>query len=187
MIYEQLIRHINIMGNGEIDFFLGAGASVGSGIPSGGDLIWYFKRKIYCDANHITPDEYKDLYLPSTRKTFQQYFDAKGNYPELNSAFEYSYYFQECFPLAIARQRFIDSQVSNKNPSLGYLCLADLIVKDRIKNNIQPSTLGLFDVIVEKIEEKNVIRVVISSGTEKPYYLRKKGRTPAWQFFPSVI
>ena len=53
-----------------------------------------------------------------------------------------------------------------------------LQIKDRIKNNIQPSTLGLFDVIVEKIEEKNVIRVVISSGTEKPYYLRKKGRTP---------
>lgn len=46
-----------------------------------------------------------------------------------------------------------------------------LQIKDRIKNNIQPSTLGLFDVIVEKIEEKNVIRVVISSGTEKPYYL----------------
>lgn len=53
-----------------------------------------------------------------------------------------------------------------------------LQIKDRIKNNIQPSTLGLFDVIVEKIEEKNVVRVVISSGTEKPYYLRKKGRTP---------
>ena len=53
-----------------------------------------------------------------------------------------------------------------------------LQIKDRIKNNIQPSTLGLFDVIVEEIEEKNVIRVVISSGTEKPYYLRKKGRTP---------
>ena len=43
---------------------------------------------------------------------------------------------------------------------------------------IQPSTLGLFDVIVETIDDKEVIKVVISSGTEKPYYLRKKGRTP---------
>ena len=51
-------------------------------------------------------------------------------------------------------------------------------IKDRIKNNIQPSTLGLFDVIVETIDDKDVIKVVISSGTEKPYYLRKKGRTP---------
>ena len=56
--------------------------------------------------------------------------------------------------------------------------LTQLQIKDRIKNNIQPSTLGLFDVIVETIDDKEVIKVVLSSGTEKPYYLRKKGRTP---------
>lgn len=56
--------------------------------------------------------------------------------------------------------------------------LTQLQIKDRIKNNIQPSTLGLFDVTVETIDNKEVIKVIISSGTEKPYYLRKKGRTP---------
>lgn len=56
--------------------------------------------------------------------------------------------------------------------------ITQLQIKDRIKNNIPPSTLGLFDVIVETIDDKEVIKVVISSGTEKPYYLRKKGRTP---------
>ncbi len=56
--------------------------------------------------------------------------------------------------------------------------LTQLQIKDRIKNNIQPSTLGLSDVVVEIIDNKEVIKVVISSGTEKPYYLRKKGRTP---------
>lgn len=53
--------------------------------------------------------------------------------------------------------------------------LTQLQIKDRIKNNIQPSTLGLFDVIMERIEDKDVIKIVISSGPEKPYYLRKKG------------
>lgn len=56
--------------------------------------------------------------------------------------------------------------------------LTQLQIKDRIKNNIQPSTLGLFDVTVKTIDNKEVIKVIISSGTEKPYYLRKKGRTP---------
>ena len=56
--------------------------------------------------------------------------------------------------------------------------LTQLQIKDRIKNNIQPSTLGLFDVTVETMDNKEVIKVIISSGTEKPYYLRKKGRTP---------
>ena len=52
--------------------------------------------------------------------------------------------------------------------------LTQLQIKDRIKNNIQPSTLGLFDLTVETIGNKEVIKVIISSGTEKPYYLRKK-------------
>ena len=56
--------------------------------------------------------------------------------------------------------------------------LTQLQIKDRIKNNIQPSTLGLFDVTVETIDNKEIIKIIISSGTEKPYYLRKKGRTP---------
>ena len=45
---EQLVRNISVMANGEVDFFLGAGASIASGIPTGGDLIWQFKRFLYC-------------------------------------------------------------------------------------------------------------------------------------------
>lgn len=40
MDYEQLLRAITVMNKGEIDIFLGAGASVTSGIPTGGDLVW---------------------------------------------------------------------------------------------------------------------------------------------------
>ena len=122
------------MENGEIDFFLGAGASVSSGIPSGGDLVWYFKRLIYCNENSVSTEKYKDLYLRSTRDLLQNYFDSKGIYPKMYDSTEYSHYFQECYPLPITRQRFIDDQVSGRNPSLGYLCLADLICKEKIKN-----------------------------------------------------
>ena len=34
---DQLVRSISVMSPGEIDFFLGSGASINSGIPSGGD------------------------------------------------------------------------------------------------------------------------------------------------------
>ncbi len=53
-----------------------------------------------------------------------------------------------------------------------------LIIKDRIKNNIAPSTLGLFDIEVKNFEDKKYIHITIASGNEKPYYLRKKGMTP---------
>jgi predicted HTH transcriptional regulator len=50
-------------------------------------------------------------------------------------------------------------------------------IVDRIKNNISPSVLGLFDVTVEKIDDVPIIKVIVSSGMEKPYYLRDKGRS----------
>lgn len=46
-----------------------------------------------------------------------------------------------------------------------------LAITDRIKNNIQPTTLGLFDVFSEELDGKTVIHIVVSSGTEKPYYV----------------
>jgi len=54
-----------------------------------------------------------------------------------------------------------------------------LIVSDRIKNNILPTTLGLFDIKIEEKVDKNVLHIIVSSGTEKPYYLKAKGMSPA--------
>ena len=42
--------------------------------------------------------------------------------------------------------------------------LTQLQIKDRIKNNIQPSTLGLFDVTVETIENKEVMKKSLSTN-----------------------
>jgi len=50
-----------------------------------------------------------------------------------------------------------------------------LKIKDRLKNNIAPSSLGLFDVIVEEIDDKNVIKIIVATGSEKPYYIKKRG------------
>jgi len=57
-----------------------------------------------------------------------------------------------------------------------------LKIKDRLKNNIMPSCLGLFDVAVEKIDLKDVIKITFASGTEKPYYLRNLGMSEKGAF-----
>ncbi|MPM40284.1 hypothetical protein SDC9_86924 [bioreactor metagenome] len=44
-----------------------------------------------------------------------------------------------------------------------------LKIKDRLKNNIMPSCTGLFDVAVENLESKDLIKITLASGTEKPY------------------
>lgn len=53
-----------------------------------------------------------------------------------------------------------------------------LKIADRIKNNILPPTLGLFDITTEMIEGTTVIKILISSGLEKPYYIKKQGMSP---------
>jgi predicted HTH transcriptional regulator len=57
-----------------------------------------------------------------------------------------------------------------------------LVIKDRLKNNIQPSCLGLFDVIHDVCEGKDVIKIIVASGSEKPYYLRKFGMSEKGSF-----
>lgn len=50
-----------------------------------------------------------------------------------------------------------------------------LKIKDRIRKNIMPSPMGLFDVTVEMMDGINVIKIFVASGSEKPYYKAKYG------------
>ena len=53
-----------------------------------------------------------------------------------------------------------------------------LKIIDRIKDSILPSTLGLFEVRIEEKDGEKIIVIAISSGTEKPYYIKKYGMSP---------
>jgi predicted HTH transcriptional regulator len=54
-----------------------------------------------------------------------------------------------------------------------------LAVIDRIRSNILPTTLGFFDVATTELQGKPVIHIIVTRGTEKPYYLKKYGLSPA--------
>ncbi len=56
-------------------------------------------------------------------------------------------------------------------------------IKDRIKNNISPSTLGLFEIATPDIEGKICIQVIVSGGNQRPYYIRKNGMSSEGCFF----
>jgi len=75
---------------------------------------------------------------------------------------------------------FIYIGVDDDGISVGvdHLDSVQLKIADRLKNNILPSPLGLFDIIVESYQEKEVIKIVVSSGPDKPYYIKKYGMSP---------
>ncbi len=51
-------------------------------------------------------------------------------------------------------------------------------IAQRLDSNIRPSCLGLFDIYAERRENKNVVRVIVSAGLERPYHLAKYDLTP---------
>ena len=65
----------------------------------------------------------------------------------------------------------------NQKEQFRILTVEDKIA-DRIKNNILPSTLGLFDIVTDAIDGISVTKIIISSGLEKPYYVKNKGMSP---------
>ena len=56
-------------------------------------------------------------------------------------------------------------------------------IKDRIKNNISPSTIGLFEIATPVIEKKDCIQVIVSGGNQRPYFIRKNGMSSEGCFF----
>lgn len=53
-----------------------------------------------------------------------------------------------------------------------------LDIKNRIRSNIEPMTLGLFDIKVKSYDDKKYIHLTIAGGNARPYYIKKFGMTP---------
>ena len=66
----------------------------------------------------------------------------------------------------------------NINGLVGNIDLLQRTIKDRIKDNIMPSTLGLFNVELLEKNDKKYIKIVVKRGIERPYYLKGMGITP---------
>lgn len=96
--------------------FLGAGASVTSGINSGVQLVKSWRKDIY---NLLSKNPYTD------EKSAKEYLIEKESswYDPSN---EYSSLFEKIFDLPAQRRRFVEHQVDGKLPSIGYSYLVEL-------------------------------------------------------------
>ena len=72
---------------------------------------------------------------------------------------------------------------SGKPVGLPHADVNQLQMKDRIKNNIQPSALEYCTISLEVIDGFEVVAVDVTSGLERPYYIRKFGMSPQGCFY----
>jgi len=123
MALDALVRAVAVNAGRPICLFLGAGASVTSGVPSAARCIWEWKREIFVTNNPALSDSVGELSLPGTKRRLQAWLDQRPGYPAENSPHEYSFYAAECYPTPQDRRSFFQRLVGGATPHVGYQLL----------------------------------------------------------------
>jgi hypothetical protein len=127
MSVDAMIRSIGVARDRPLLVFLGAGASMSSGMPSATQCIWEWKREIFLTNNpDVEKTQFSELSLPSVRLRIQAWLDRQRRYPALDHPDEYSAYIGECFARSDDRRIYFEKWVKRCSPHLGYQLLAEL-------------------------------------------------------------
>jgi len=128
-------------------WFLGAGASRTSGLPTATDIIWYLKRRYYCQEENQDISR-QDIQNDAVKARIQQFMDSKG-FPEQWASQEYSVYFEKIFGADRERQQnFLNGILSEDKVqlSVGNRVFGALIAS----NFCRVAFTTNFDSVVEK-------------------------------------
>src|SRR5580658_9397510 len=123
---DAFVRAVGINRGARHAFFLGAGASITSGVPSAQTCVWEWKRDIFITNNPGLEPQFGELSLAGVRQRIQRWLDRKGGYPTEGSAEEYSFYIEACYPHSPENRRvFFQEKCRVAKPHIGYqlLCL----------------------------------------------------------------
>lgn len=123
---DAFVRSIGVRRTASHALFLGAGASVSSGIPSAQACVWEWKRDLFLTNNPGLEEQFAELSLPSVQLRIQQWLDAQGIYPHEGAADEYGFYIRTCFPIADDRRAFFQDKVRGAQPYIGYRLMCHL-------------------------------------------------------------
>lgn len=124
--FDEFIRSLKLDKDTALSFFLGAGASVESGIQSATDCIWDWKRAIYVSKNPNEAIACNNTKIESVRHLIQNWLDDQNIFPPLNDKSEYSFYAEKAYSIEDVRKKYFQGLCENKQPSLGYHLLAML-------------------------------------------------------------
>ena len=107
-------------------WFLGAGASAASGIPTGYAMIRDFKTRIFCRETGYSPKEV-DAVDPLWVARIDDFFLRSALLPPDGDPNEYSAAFEAVYPNERHRRQYIDDAISKGTPSFAHRVMAALI------------------------------------------------------------
>ena len=114
-------------------WFLGAGASASSGVPTAVDMIWQFKRSLFISQNSSVSDSSVDLSQPDVRSRIDAHIKSMGGMPSPGAPDEYALLFEAAYPAEADRRTVLDAALTGAKPSYGHLALATLMRHDVVR------------------------------------------------------
>jgi SIR2-like protein len=130
---DAFIRSVGVSRTPHV-LFLGAGASITSGMPSAQMCIWEWKRDIFLTNNVGLEAQFSELSLASIRQRIQRWLDQQAIYPVEADPDEYSVYIEACYPIPESRRAYFQEKVRLANPHIGYQLLSTLAENSLIKS-----------------------------------------------------
>lgn len=114
-----------------VAWFLGAGASAASGIPTGYAMIRDFKAQIFCRQNGISKREI-DTADPIWIERIDAFFQRTSILPPNGDPTEYAAAFGAVYPQPRHRRQYIDDAISKGKPCFGHTVLGSLIANGKV-------------------------------------------------------
>lgn len=114
-----------------VAWFLGAGASAASGIPTGYAMIWDFKAQIFCRENNLSKREI-DTADPVWINRIDAFFRKTSLLPPDGDPSEYAAAFEAVYPQPQHRRQYIDDAISKGRPCFGHKVLGSLIAARKV-------------------------------------------------------
>ncbi len=131
---DAFVRSVGVKRSTPHALFLGAGASISSGVPSAEKCIWEWKRSIFLTNNPGIEDQFSELSIPSVQRRIQEWLDRQGTYPVAGSTEEYGFYIQRCYPITQDRRAYFQDKVRTAKPHVGYRLLCHLAQADLFRS-----------------------------------------------------
>lgn len=128
-----------------VAWFLGAGASAASGIPTGYAMIRDFKAQIFCRETNLSKREI-DTADPVWIDRIDAFFRQTSLLPPDGDPTEYAKAFEAVYPEARHRRQYIDDAISKGTPCFGHKVLGSLMAAGKVDSVFTTN----FDPLIEE-------------------------------------
>lgn len=173
---NNFARKFSVTSNKQFAFFLGAGASANSNVPTALDMILDFKRRLYASEKSIKITNIEQRFY-EFEKEIENWVRIKYTNIPKN---EYGFFFEKTFSSSQDRRNYIKEMLKFSKPSIGYKIINFLIKEQIIWHYITTNFDNLIqkvypDIVVISEENINKCKDYIKINSTSPIVVKLHG------------